>query len=39
MKRHYEQGNAYKIKHFIRAGLQFQRFSFISMAGSMAAGK
>jgi hypothetical protein len=27
MKRHHVQGNSYKGKHFIGAGLQFQRFS------------
>jgi hypothetical protein len=27
VKRHHDQGNAYKAKHLIEAGLQFQRFS------------
>jgi hypothetical protein len=30
MKRHRDQGNSYKGKHLIRAGLQFQRFSPLS---------
>ena len=30
MKRYHDQGNSYKGKHSIRAGLQFQRFSPLS---------
>ena len=30
MKRHHEQGNLYKEKHLIGAGLQVQRFSQLS---------
>ena len=30
VKRHHDQGNSYKGKHLIEAGLQFQRFSPLS---------
>jgi len=30
VKRHLDQGNSYQGKHFIEAGLQFQRFSPLS---------
>jgi hypothetical protein len=36
VKRHQDQGNSYKRKHLIGAGLQFQS---IIMAGSMAASR
>jgi hypothetical protein len=38
MKRHHDQDNSYKGKHLIGTGLQFQRFSPLSiMHGSMQA--
>ena len=30
VKRHHDQGNSYKSKHLIRAGIPFQRFSPLS---------
>jgi hypothetical protein len=37
VKRHHNQGNSYKGKHLIGAGLQVQRLSIVIMVGSMAA--
>jgi hypothetical protein len=33
MKKHHDQGNSYKGKHLIGAGLQFQRFSHYQCIG------